>query len=61
MADSRDFYRGTDETSESPHDAPAAQRPLTDEQFARRARYLAKAASLGQVVPDDETAENLHP
>lgn len=61
MADSRDFYRGTEEaTSDRPEERRVVEQP-TDEQFVRRARYLAKAASLGQVVPDDDLADSLHP
>jgi hypothetical protein len=36
---------------------PGDRPPRTDEEFDRRARYLAKAASLGHVVSEDESAD----
>ena len=55
MADSRDVYRGaTDATSAGPDDDRAESGSRMDEQLTRRARYLAKAASLGQVVAEDD-------
>jgi hypothetical protein len=62
MADSRDFYRRvTDATSAGPDDDRADYGSRTDEQMARRARYLAKAASLGQVVAEDDPPDIRHP
>ena len=52
---------GRDEPGRAENTAPTRQddRPFSltagsDEEFDRRARYLAKAASLGQMVSDDE-------
>jgi hypothetical protein len=54
MVEGRDFYRGEiasgDGRSETEHPA------RTDSDVIQRARYLAKAASLGQVVMDDDAA-----
>lgn len=62
MADSRDFYRGAMvATSAGPDDDRAEYRSRTDEHLAQRARYLAKAASLGQVVAEDEPPDIRHP
>ena len=50
MDDSRDFSRGAEEAApECPDQDQAAYRWPQDE----RARYLAKAASLGQVVAEE--------
>jgi hypothetical protein len=48
MADGRDVMSGG--RDEQADDRPAR----TEEEFDRRARYLAKAASLGHIVSDDE-------
>ena len=62
MADNRDFYRvATDAISAGPDDDRAEYGSRTDEHLARRARYLAKAASLGQVVAEDEPPDIRHP
>jgi hypothetical protein len=62
MADASDLFRGfTEVTSGGPDEDQADDPPaLTEEQFDRRARYLAKAASLGYVVADDETPGGEH-
>ena len=54
MAEGRDVHRG--EILAGGHESSSeAERPArTDYEVSQRARYLAKAASLGQVVFDDE-------
>ena len=53
MAEGRDFYQG--EIIGGAHDTGQVERPArTEYDVKQRARYLAKAASLGQVVLDDE-------
>ena len=49
MDDSRDFYRAAAEAAPERPDEGRARDRLPDE----RARYLAKAASLGQVVAEE--------
>ena len=52
MPEARDFYQGD---VAGGRDAGEVERPArTDYEVSQRARYLAKAASLGQVVLDDE-------
>lgn len=57
MADGRDVFRGvTGAMSGGREDNQADDGPArTEEEFDRRARYLAKAASLGHMVSDDES------
>ena len=57
MVEGRDFYRGDIATGEAGREVERPAR--TDYEASQRARYLAKAASLGQVVREDEapTAE----
>ena len=54
MGEGRDFYRG----EIAPRDGHSeTERPAgTDFEASQRARYLAQAASLGQVVVDDDAA-----
>jgi hypothetical protein len=54
MVEGRDFYRG----EIAPGDGPSqTERPArTEFEVSQRARYLAKAASLGQVVVEDDAA-----
>lgn len=54
MTDGRDVFRGSTVPA-GRDEIQAGERPAhSDAEFERRARYLAKAASLGQVVIDDE-------
>jgi hypothetical protein len=56
MADGSDVFRAVTDAVSGSREDPADNRPArTEQEFDRRARYLAKAASLGQIVPDDET------
>jgi hypothetical protein len=55
MADGSDVFRAVDAVSGSREDQADKRPARTEQEFDRRARYLAKAASLGQIVPDDET------
>jgi hypothetical protein len=52
MGDGRDFYRGETGSVEGRSEVERPSR--NDSEVSQRARYLAKAASLGQVVLDDE-------
>lgn len=52
MPDGRDFYQGD---RPGGRDCVEVERPArTEHEASQRARYLAKAASLGHVVLDDE-------
>jgi hypothetical protein len=53
MPDGRDVYR-PEATSDGRGEDPAGERSRDEREWDRRARYLAKAASLGQVVREDE-------
>ena len=56
MADGSDVFRAVTDAVSGSRENQADERPARPEQeFDRRARYLAKAASLGQMVPDDDT------
>ena len=51
MVEGRDFYRGDG----PPENGPEVQRTAgADGELSQRARYLAKAASLGQIVLEDD-------
>ena len=54
MVEGRDFYRGDIAQSDGRSETESPAR--TDYEVSQRARYLAKAASLGQVVMDDDAA-----
>jgi hypothetical protein len=54
MSDGRDVFPGGEGMSRGREDVPGdTSTARTDADFDRRARYLAKAASLGQVVMED--------
>ena len=56
MAYGRDVFAGL--LTPARDDSQAGNGPArNDEEFDRRARYLAKAASLGHVVSEDESAD----
>jgi hypothetical protein len=59
MAYGRDGFRGVGTTTGGPdEDNAAGDRPARSaEERDRRARYLAKAASLGQVISEDESID----
>jgi len=54
MADGGDVLRGARDVMSGRRENEADEPARTEEEFDRRARYLAKAASLGHIVPDDE-------
>lgn len=61
MAHGREVFGGADIAAGGREDHSPADRPArSDEEFDRRARYLAKAASLGHVVSEDEPADREH-
>ena len=56
MADGSDVFRAVTDAVSGSRENQADERLAGDEdEFERRARYLAKAASLGQMVADDES------
>jgi hypothetical protein len=56
MADGRDVFRGLTDVMSGGREDQADDGPArTEEEFDRRARYLAKAASLGHMVSDDDS------
>jgi hypothetical protein len=60
MAYGRDVFGGAD-IMPGREDNQAGDRPArSEEEFDRRARYLAKAASLGHVVSEDESTDREH-
>jgi hypothetical protein len=60
MAYGRDDVGGAAVTPGGREDSPAQRPTRRDEQLDQRARYLAKAASLGQVVLEDEPPDREH-
>ena len=54
MVEGRDFYRGEIAPSDGRSESERPAR--TEYEVSQRARYLAKAASLGQVVIEDDAA-----
>jgi hypothetical protein len=57
MSDGRDVFPAGEVMSGGREEVPGSRRTVTDEGLDRRARYLAKAASLGQVVIDEDSIE----
>lgn len=60
MSDGRDVFPAGEVMSGGREGGPGQHRAATtDGGFDRRARYLAKAASLGQVVIDEDSIEQV--
>ena len=59
MSDGRDVFPVGEVMSGGREDGPGRHRTATTDVVDRRARYLAKAASLGQVVIDEDSIEQV--
>ena len=59
MSDGRDVFPAGEVMSGGRNEGAGPRHSATDEGSDRRARYLAKAASLGQVVIDEDSIEQV--
>lgn len=60
MAYGRDERGRPEITAATQDDRSYSPMSRSDDEYDRRARYLAKAASLGQIVSEDEPIEQEH-